>query len=400
VLYDLFSDNEKRRIALRGTGTRVKDSDLSRLRKEDPWEILQQTLANVFDTQLEVSSFNQQYHTAIKINTIKGSSKTGRFIRHPNYYARDLMAEGSGFLQWLSVYALALGNQGSPILLDEPDAHLHPSLQTQLVQTLEDIATLTGKQILLATHSTEILRWADHNAIFRFKGTSAKYLTNSDDKVSLFLGLGSDYAPKIDPLRRTGRMLIVENMSDYRLIEVLAARLGRIWPKIVPWPWTGGSKERKQLFLQLRSEITDLKAISIRDRDDQELAQVDRDTLRDKTYGADVDGLFLRVWRRRHIENYLMQPNAISRASGYPLDVVHEFFATHALAIPENFTSKDVADVISLAPGKQIIQDSSTCAKAVFGVTPIDIASAMNADEISDDIVTLIDQIIEMSSVR
>jgi len=99
----------------------------------------------------------------------------------------------------LSVYALALGEKASPILLDEPDAHLHPSLQTQLVQTLEDLTAKTGKQVLLATHSTEILRWSDHESVLRFKGNSAKYLAAADDKVSLFLGLGSDYAPKIDP---------------------------------------------------------------------------------------------------------------------------------------------------------------------------------------------------------
>jgi len=189
-------------------------------------------------------------------------------------------------------------------------------------------------------------------------------------------------------------MLIVENLSDFRLLEVFAKRLGRKMPNIVPWPWTGGSKERKQLFQQLKSEIKGLKAISIRDRDDQELEQVDKVTLRDKAYGPDADDLLLRVWRRRHIENYLMHPAAIARASGVPLDVVQELMTSHALVIPPDFTSRDVADVVCLAPGKQVIQGGPTSVKASFGVQPIDIAAAMQPDEISDDVVSLIDQIV------
>ena len=64
------------------------------------------------------------------------------------YNTRDLMVEGSGFLQWLSVFALATDPDLDVLLLDEPDAHLHPSLQEQLLDSLRDVATATGKQML------------------------------------------------------------------------------------------------------------------------------------------------------------------------------------------------------------------------------------------------------------
>lgn len=230
LILDMQSDNEKKRAALKGDRPKIKNSDLAALRREDPWEILQSTMARVFGTQLSVEPFNELFHTAIRVQCVKGKLDGTKFKRHPNFKPRDLMAEGSGFLQWTSVYVLALSPNVRTLLLDEPDAHLHPSLQAQLVQALEDIVRNSGKQVLMATHSTEILRWADPASVMEFRGNNARYLIEPEQKISLFLGLGSDYAPKLDPLRKHKRMLIVENDSDARLLKELAGRAGLAWP--------------------------------------------------------------------------------------------------------------------------------------------------------------------------
>ncbi|WP_184027244.1 AAA family ATPase [Sphingomonas yantingensis] len=397
LLHDLHGENERRRAELKEGRTKIKNSDLERLRAEDPWEVLQQTMAEVFGLQLDVAPFNDLYHTYIKVSTIKGRLDGRKFTRHSGYKARDLMAEGSGFLQWLSVYALAVSPSVRTLLLDEPDAHLHPSLQSQLVEKLESIAQRSGKQVLLATHSTEILRWADHSQVLRFSGSGAKYLQEADQKVGLFLGLGSDYAPKLDPLRRARRLLIIENLSDARLLKAWAKQLGTAWPKnLVEWPWTGGSGERKQLFLQLQKEIPELKALSIRDRDDQELNQVDSNSLCDKSFSAAHDNLLLRVWRRRHIENYLLLPAAIARASGQPVEVVEALMAEHALVVPENFVARDVAFAMIDARGKEITQKGHQSIMTVCAVSPFQIASAMKADEIPEDVRELLAQIVAL----
>ena len=75
------------------------------------------------------------------------------------------MVEGSGFLQWLSVYTFALSPDIDILLLDEPDAHLHCSLQDMLLMLLEDIAQKKNKQILVATHSSEVIRSFDYKKI-------------------------------------------------------------------------------------------------------------------------------------------------------------------------------------------------------------------------------------------
>jgi hypothetical protein len=267
-------------------------------------------------------------------------------------------------------------------------------LQTQLIDKLDEICAVKNKQVLLATHSTEILRHAEHDRILAFKAGKAKYLAQHIQKMDLFIGLGSEYAPKLDPLKKSGRLLIVENLSDERLLRAWAQRLGVEWPKgLVAWPWNGGSKERKQLYLQLKAEIPELKAISLRDRDDLALDQVDDVSLADKSTNSPDADLLLRVWRRRHIENYLLCPAAITRTSGWPEEQVVELMAEHALVVPPNFAARDVAFAMLDARGKEILHEHPRSVKIVTGATPLDIAKAMLPEEIPEDVRELIGQI-------
>lgn len=397
LILDMQTANERKRAALKEGRSKIKNSDLAALRRDDPWEILQTTMAKIFGLQLAVEPFNELFHTSIKVECVKGSLQGTTFTRHPNYKSRDLMAEGSGFLQWTSVYVLALSPTVRTLLLDEPDAHLHPSLQSQLVEALEDIVRATGKQVLMATHSTEILRWADPVSVMAFSGNGAEYLKDHEQKISLFLGLGSNYAPKLDPLRKFKNLLIVENTSDARILKILAGRAGLVWPHdLVVWPWTGSSKERKNLFLQLQAEVPGLKAISIRDRDDQSLETVDANNLRDKSTDSPHHDMKIRVWRRRHIENYLLNPTAIARAANQPLESVNEVLVAHALVVPENFIQKDVVAAMLDARGKEIIQKGVDGLKNRLGINAIKIAELMQPEEICLDVVELIKQIINM----
>jgi hypothetical protein len=231
----------------------------------------------------------------------------------------------------------------------------------------------------------------------RFSGSSAKYLSEPNQKIDLFLGLGSDYAPKLDPLRKAKRLLIVENCSDSRMLQIWARRIGITWPKnLVEWPWNAGQAERKQLFLQLQIEIPELRALSLRDRDNMDLGQVDQETLRDKSTHSPDKNMMLRVWRRRHIENYVLLPAAIARASGRDIAEVVASMADRALTVPANFAARDVATAMLDARGKEITQEGATSIKARYAVSPEDIANAMEPDEVPDDVKTLLGQIVQM----
>ena len=152
VLLDLYKENEQKRKNLRKDRQKIRDSDLKSLRESDPWEILQQALRTIFGVELDIKPFRDEYHSYIKVEVIRGDLLKHKIKRFPKYKSRDLMVEGSGFLQWLSVYALATDPSISTLLLDEADAHLHSSLQSQMLKKLEEIAVRKDKQILNATH--------------------------------------------------------------------------------------------------------------------------------------------------------------------------------------------------------------------------------------------------------
>ncbi|GAA6149676.1 ATP-binding protein [Pseudooceanicola nitratireducens] len=398
LLFELESENQRQRGNLKDENGRIKTSQLKRLRDTDPWELLQSAMGRFFQTSLSVSPFNDLYQSYIRVSLIKGTWEGTRIKKFPKFKPRDLMSEGSGFLQWLSVFSLALDPKTDVLLLDEPDAHLHSSLQTLLLAELENIAAGLQKQILLATHSTEILRWADHSKILSFRGSKVKYLGDDDARMGLFAGLGSEFSPRLDRLKKSKALLLVENESDARFLKIMAAKIGKPIPDdVVVWAWTGSSKERKQLFLQLKGDIPGLRAVSIRDRDSLEQRNVDGLTLRDKSEDNGEPNLKLRVWQRRHIENYLLCPDAIARAAGRTTQEVRELFANHhAIAIPNNFTVQNIVQAIKDAHGKRLMETDENSVQKQFHVSKIDVARALTAEEVCDDIKVIIDDVLAM----
>lgn len=398
LLLELESTNQRKRSELKDATGRIKNSDLRKLRESDPWELLQSAMGRYFQTNLSVSPFNELYHSYIRVSLIKGEWDKTRIKKFPKFKPRDLMAEGSGFLQWLSVFSLALDPGTDVLLLDEPDAHLHSSLQTLLISELESIAHKGQKQVLLATHSTEILRWAEHSKILMFKGSNAKYLGDESARMGLFAGLGSEFSPRLDRLKRSKALLLVENESDARFISKMAEKIGTPLPDdIVVWAWTGSSKERKQLYTQLTGDIPDLRAVSIRDRDDLAQNIVDEVTLRDKSDNNDNPNLKLRVWQRRHIENYLLCPAAIARAAGVDVVEVEQFLAQdHAIIMPANFIEQSVHQVIKDVRGKELIEVGTNSIEKRFSVSKFDICDHLTADEVCQDVRVIVNDILAM----
>jgi predicted ATP-dependent endonuclease of OLD family len=78
----------------------------------------------------------------------------------------DTMSTGESELLSLAIEILSFCHQaGHPehasknklLLLDEPDAHLHPDLQHRLVKLISEETTKVDVTTLIATHSTAVL---------------------------------------------------------------------------------------------------------------------------------------------------------------------------------------------------------------------------------------------------
>lgn len=196
-IYSL-SDRSTRQLEVVLAGRKKLRGDERRIFAiSDPWNQLLDVLARVFKIGLRVQPFDERYHTTLSVDVFRGDYREGNFQKFPKYKPRDIMVEGSGFLQWLSVYALAVTSEINVLLLDEPDAHLHPSLQGHLMDRLRSLARENNKQVLLATHSTEILRKEDHQSIYEIAPKGNRYLRTSEQRVGLFAGIGAEYSPML-----------------------------------------------------------------------------------------------------------------------------------------------------------------------------------------------------------
>jgi predicted ATPase len=82
---------------------------------------------------------------------------------------------GTGFLQVVQIFAYLLYFKPKLLLIDEPDAHLHPGRQQLLIKALEGAAIeFPSTQIVLTTHSPSLVRalsnraainWIDQGAV-------------------------------------------------------------------------------------------------------------------------------------------------------------------------------------------------------------------------------------------
>ena len=69
----------------------------------------------------------------------------------------DLSNAGSGMLQVIQVLVYIYLHEPTLLLIDEPDAHLHPELQEKLGNVLKDVTKEMKAQLFVATHSPDVI---------------------------------------------------------------------------------------------------------------------------------------------------------------------------------------------------------------------------------------------------
>ncbi len=404
-IMEFYLANSRYRESHKNAKGRLSKADLRHLREKDPFELLRQVIFSIFKGVLYPKDFNPEFHTHVRVNFRKGEIVNKRFKPFVGYMERDIMVEGSGFLQWLSVYTFALSPNVDTLLLDEPDAHLHCSLQGELFGHLEAIASKMHKQVLVATHSSEVIKTTDFKKILFIDGLSVHYLGAEETKVRLLSGLGTEYFPKLSQIESSKRLLFVENQSDANILEVFCNKYS-VWPgNLAVWPLANKHTDRKVLFLYLKDQIPDLKCLSLSDRDNGNYNDVAQDL---KLAGMpdlnEAGGLRYRTWRRWEMESYLFCKPAMIRVLMAKNPGLSEADATLlfdnavagiGLVYPADYKQSSK----TLSNGRLFDADAKEILYPVcdaLGIDKFEIAKEMHADEIFDDVRTLIDEIVGM----
>jgi ABC-type Mn2+/Zn2+ transport system ATPase subunit len=226
--------------------------------------------------------------------------------RHPH----KLQELGAGFSQLVVVLGNALIRQPSFVLIDEPELHLHPALQSEFLTTL---ATYARHGVLYTTHSMGLARLADFCYTVQRRGERSMVRPfERTPHYAEFLGsLG------IAGLRELGwdRVLLVEGPKDVRTLQQLLRLFGKDRQTIV-LPLGGDSMVNGAIAHEL-SEVRRLceRVLAVVDSErtsDSASPMAAREQFAKVCAGL---GIECCVTERRAIENYISQ-QALDRVWG------------------------------------------------------------------------------------
>ncbi len=399
MIYDLYKEDIQIRESLYDSGGRLRGSNKEMYLSTSPLQKLQNNLRHTFKSELEIEPFNEDFHTVIKIYERKikvNNDGKCELIPKSKYSPRDIITQGSGYLQWLSIFCMLYSSNIDVLLLDEPDAHLHASLQSELLREIlayfEDGSR--DKQILISTHSVEMIKLAPLSIIFSME--TRKYLYEEASRVAVLSGVGSEYFPKLDLLKRYKKLIFVENESDKKILSILGEKCRLCLPAdVVYWTNTYSHADRRHIFEELRKIIPDLKCVSLRDRDMDNLDVVG-EGLTFKAITLPLNSpIILLQWRRKNIESYLMCPKAIAKASGQSVDEVKRYIQEKfALAIEDDgYVEAVPPEAILTLDGKHHFTAEIIGIEHVFNCDKYAVAKEMTADEVCEDVKTFIKRV-------
>lgn len=267
----------------------------------------------------------------------------------------ELSSAGAGLINLVALfaaieYARATRGDGRQlvILLDEPEAHLHPQLQGNIGDALASVAADAQAQLILATHSVEMINrigrreGASLVAIDRVSSTATKL--ESEAAIVRELGRWCDLSPfaSLNFLAKR-RILFHEGPTDGRILEACAKLFFRIrdYHRRLFESWTLASLEgvgNAGAQGLLRAVLTPdvfpnleggepVRAICVFDRDHDRL----RKTGMHQTRGRDRDHFqaYEVVWSCHSIESLFLEQKCLMVWLSVPL--VSEYLSADAL---------------------------------------------------------------------
>ena len=134
----------------------------------------------------------------------------------------DISQSGSGLRTFLTLARLLEQSDASIFLLDEPDAHLHASQQSTVLRQLIEATEANDKQIVITTHSPEILTQAPEECIRWIESSGSTVATLPDvDVEALLCQLGVKYLGAVKRKSIPDIVVYVEGKTDKPVIEAI-----------------------------------------------------------------------------------------------------------------------------------------------------------------------------------
>lgn len=213
-----------------------------------------------------------------------------------NRHALSDLSSGEHEALGLMYMVRRLATAGGILLVDEPELHLHPSLQTTILEMIEKGSE--GSQLWLSTHSPNLINSAPLDSLISIApgGNGSNQATSIRDKTSR-LELLNDLGVTPSAWLQHDRIVVVEGASDKRYLELLfPVETARSLIYIA------GSRDGVDATVRTLSDGEPfLPWVAIRDLD---LINADKKTPHDESF----------TWSRRTFENMFLEGELLCHA--------------------------------------------------------------------------------------
>lgn len=280
-----------RKAAARGDANSVLRNVLFRLKQDGAgWRQFREQLDSVFPGTTVDVEFDEEQDDKISA-TLKASA--GRML--------PIDAAGTGVLQVIQILSYVNWYKPELMLLDEPDAHLHPNNQRTVARVLKDLVTDSKLQVIIATHSRHMLDALspDSQLTWISRGQVAESQPTS---IQMLLDLGAlDDAERL----RVGEAhtVVLTEDKDPSALKVLLVRAGADLDRLYIWSYRGCSKIDVVVGVAdfIRTIIPEARIVVHRDRD-----YMSDDDVKDYTEALAKHGFDPFVTASTDIESYFV----------------------------------------------------------------------------------------------
>lgn len=304
-----------RKAAARGDANNVFRNILWLLKQDDDkWNKFTADLHRVFPN-IDIFVFfspKTEEHISVKIiERKKVFNENSEVIEMSQGLPID--AVGTGVLQAIQILSYVNVYNPKMLILDEPDAHLHPDNQRKIIKMIIDLAEKEDFQVVLSTHSRHIIdEINDISDVFWIRdGRLVK--EDEFDIVRVLMELGA--LDKGDLLKdgKIKCVVITEDSTDIDMIKILLKASGFKMDEVDVWSYEGCTKIDYAILLSafIKKHAPSVKVLIHRDRDylfDEEV-----ENYREKieapgrlcfiTKGTDIESYFLNPYHINHIYN-------------------------------------------------------------------------------------------------
>lgn len=228
-------------------------------------------------------------------------------------FSTEIGHMGHGLQMWLqTIWFLARCKSDSTVILDEPDVYMHADLQRKLIRFLRN----EYRQVIVATHSIEIMSEveAENILIIDKKKKSSIFASDFNAVQKTLLNLGSIHNIALARLWSASKLLIVEG-KDVDILKRLQNTLFKnsnepfdAIPHMSIGGWGGWGRAIGSKIMLKNAGEENINVYCILDSDYHTKDEIDS-----RYMEASKNCIYLKIWEKKEIENYLVNPQAIKR---------------------------------------------------------------------------------------